>query len=264
MKIIKKSGGGGVTPGALASAINSATEDTLALATDQLPMTETAASGALRRLTFANLFAFIRTQLGLMSGAVTAAGNWAFPSTTRPTSAGTGTPAANSLITRADGDVRYGAAIVRRITTAVSAFSTTPVNSLETQTVPAGTYEVRGFLACSTASTTAGAQLEVIPSNTSADVTAMTAHRGTATILNGGVASTLSSVRVGSNLFQFAASAFVDGGASGLAAWATIHGTVVFTAPQTITFRIRQRTTTDAVNPAVLQPGSFIEFRPIQ
>jgi hypothetical protein len=109
MKIIKKSGGGGVTPGALASAINSATEDTLALATDQLPMTETAASGALRRLTFANLFAFIRAQLGLMSGAVTAAGNWEFPSTARPTSAGTGTPAANSLITRADGDARYPA-----------------------------------------------------------------------------------------------------------------------------------------------------------
>ena len=90
----------------LAPTINAATEDTVALAADQLPMTETAASGALRRITFANLFAFVRTQLGLMTNAVTAAGEWAFQSPTRPTSAGTGTPAANSLITRADGDAR--------------------------------------------------------------------------------------------------------------------------------------------------------------
>jgi hypothetical protein len=41
-------------------------------------------------------------QLGLLSGTVTAAGAWAFSSPTRPTSAGTGTPAANSLITRTD------------------------------------------------------------------------------------------------------------------------------------------------------------------
>jgi hypothetical protein len=90
----------------LAPTINAATEDTVALAADQLPMTETAASGALRRITFANLFAFVRAQLGLMTGAVQAAGEWAFQSTTRPTSAGTGTLAANSLITRADGDAR--------------------------------------------------------------------------------------------------------------------------------------------------------------
>jgi len=37
----------------------------------------------------------------------TYAGTAAFTSTTRPTSAGTGTPAATSLITRADGDARY-------------------------------------------------------------------------------------------------------------------------------------------------------------
>jgi len=83
----------------------------VALAADQLPMTETAASGALRRITFANLFAFVRAQLGLMTNAVTAAGEWAFQSATRPTSAGTGTPAANSLITRADGDARYSSAL---------------------------------------------------------------------------------------------------------------------------------------------------------
>ena len=167
MKIIKKSGGGGLTPGALASAINSATEDTLALATDQLPMTETAASGALRRLTFANLFAFIRTQLGLMSGAVTAAGNWAFPSTTRPTSAGTGTPAANSLITRADGDARYFQNQFARQGAQISKTDTTPA-TVASLTIEAGTYRIFARCVAQVAvngNTSGGAQMVVSGSN---------------------------------------------------------------------------------------------------
>jgi hypothetical protein len=43
-----------------------------------------------------------------MIDAETHTGAHAFSSTTRPTSAGTGTPAATSLITTADGDARYG------------------------------------------------------------------------------------------------------------------------------------------------------------
>jgi hypothetical protein len=181
----------------------------------------------------------------------------------RPTTTDGSVASATSLITQADGDARYGVPIVRRISVAVSAFSTANVNSLETLTVPAGTYEVRGFLAVSTASTTAGAQVEIIPSNTSADFTAINQIRTSGSSLNGGAANGLSVVRVGSNLFQFAITAFVDGGPSGFAGWGTAHGTVVFSASQTITFRVRQRTTTDALNAAVLQPGSFIEFRPI-
>ena len=41
---------------------------------------------------------------------LTASGASSFTSTTRPTSSGTGTPAATSLITRDDGDARYGGA----------------------------------------------------------------------------------------------------------------------------------------------------------
>ena len=90
----------------LAPTINAATEDTALQGNDRVPMTETGASGALRWMTLDRLFAFVRAQLGLMTSTVQAAGDWAFQSATRPTSAGTGTPAANSLITRADGDAR--------------------------------------------------------------------------------------------------------------------------------------------------------------
>ena len=170
---------------------------------------------------------------------------------------------ANSAMTRGLADARYGAPIVRRIGTAVSAFSTTRVNSAETLSVPAGTYEVRGFLAVLTASTTAGAQAEIIPSNLNADYTAISLFRATGNSLNGAAATPTNTIRVGNNLFQYAASAFVDGGVSGLASWSFFNGTVVFSAAQTITLTIRQRSTNDAVNAAILQPGSYIEFRPI-
>lgn len=94
------------TNAGLATTINAATEDTAPIDADQLPMTETAASGALRRLTFANLWGWITSKIATIPSSFTAGGGWNFTSTTRPTSAGTGTPAANSLITRADGDAR--------------------------------------------------------------------------------------------------------------------------------------------------------------
>ena len=100
----------------VAATINGAAEDTALLAQDRIPLTEQAAGFPLRWATLANLFAFVRAQLGLMTGAVQAAGEWAFSSPIRPTSAGTGTPAANSLITRADADslaTDFGAIILR-------------------------------------------------------------------------------------------------------------------------------------------------------
>jgi hypothetical protein len=87
---------GDETAARIATLINATTEDTTALDADLLPMTETAASGALRRIRFANLAAYIVGVGRTLSGA------WTFSSTTRPTSGGTGTPEANSLVTRAD------------------------------------------------------------------------------------------------------------------------------------------------------------------
>lgn len=91
----------------LATTINAAIEDTLPLDADRLPMTETAASGALRRLTFANLWGWITSKIATIPSSFTAGGGWNFTSTTRPTSAGTGTPAANSLVTQGDVEARY-------------------------------------------------------------------------------------------------------------------------------------------------------------
>ena len=70
-------------------------------------------------------------------------------STTRATSAGTGTPNATDLITRADGDERFSA---KALTSSLSsdgpavASSTVLVDSGITLTLPAGTYELSGLL----------------------------------------------------------------------------------------------------------------------
>jgi hypothetical protein len=72
-----------------------------------------------------------------------------FGSTTRPTSAGTGTPNVTDLITRADGDARFGA---KELTSSLASDhagvsnSTVLVDSGITLTLPAGTYELSGLL----------------------------------------------------------------------------------------------------------------------
>ncbi len=62
-----------------------------------------------RRVSMAYIWSWITAKLSTLSGTVNAGGNWTYTSATRPTSSGTGTPAAASLITRADADDRYRA-----------------------------------------------------------------------------------------------------------------------------------------------------------
>jgi hypothetical protein len=164
----------------------------------------------------------------------------------------------SSIMTRDLVDARVGAVFQRRITSSVSSFSTSYVNSTETLVVPAGTYMVFGTLFVSTASTTGGAQAEIVPS-ANADSTAAFLTRGTASSLNGGTTTSASfGVRVGTNLFEFLSAAFCD--APTLTSFARVDGVVTFNQQVTLTFRVRQRTAPDAVNAAVLQPNSFIRL----
>jgi hypothetical protein len=86
-----------------------------------------------------------------MVDAETHTGAHAFTSTTRPTSAGTGTPASTSLITRDDGDTRFA----RKATTLVlqsnfdSDQNTTTyktVTGLTSGTLPSGNYYIEAYL----------------------------------------------------------------------------------------------------------------------
>ena len=88
----------------------------------------------------------------VLSASPTFTGPVIFGSTTRPTSAGTGTPDVTDLITRADGDARFSA---KALTSSLGSdgpsvnslnTSTTLVDSGITLTLPAGTYELSGLL----------------------------------------------------------------------------------------------------------------------
>lgn len=83
----------------LGIALSAGVEDTTPADTDRLAVVTPAAGW----LSLSRLWDYIKAKLDT---ALTIAGAWSFSSTTRPTSSGTGTPAANSLITRADGDAR--------------------------------------------------------------------------------------------------------------------------------------------------------------
>jgi hypothetical protein len=98
----------------VASTITGAAAKTTPVDADEIPIADSAASFGLKKLTFTNLKATLKTYLDTLyvaltgtqtiAGDKTFSGDAAFTSTTRPTSGGTGTPAATSLITRADAE----------------------------------------------------------------------------------------------------------------------------------------------------------------
>jgi hypothetical protein len=108
---------GDETGARIAALINAATVDANILDADQIPLTETAAGGALRRATFATVWNWITGKLAALTS-LTVGGAWNFSSTTRPTSSGTGAASANSLITRDDAglEIFLNAPRVRRMT----------------------------------------------------------------------------------------------------------------------------------------------------
>ena len=82
---------------------------------DEIPIADSAASFGLKKVTFTNLKAFLKTYLDTLyvaltgtqtiAGDKTLSGNAVFTSTTRPTSSGTGQAAASSLVMLSDVDI---------------------------------------------------------------------------------------------------------------------------------------------------------------
>jgi len=90
---------GGASAADVAIAINNATQISTLADDDKIGGTDTSASGVLGWISLTTLWTWIKAKL---DAGLTVAGAWAFSSTTRPTSSGTGTPAATSLVTQTD------------------------------------------------------------------------------------------------------------------------------------------------------------------
>jgi hypothetical protein len=108
----------------VASVLDAATEATEPEDANKIPLL---VAGALRWVSFANLWTLIVTKIGAITS-ITAGGVWSFGSPTRPTSSATGAPLSNSLIMLSDGDARYGPVIVANSTGVTDAPDTTYVD----------------------------------------------------------------------------------------------------------------------------------------
>lgn len=103
---------GDETGARIASLITAATSKSTPVDADEMPITDSASSFGVKKVTFTNLKAFLKTYLDTLyvaltgtqtiAGDKTFSGVSAFTSTTRPTSAGTGSIVATSLMTRDD------------------------------------------------------------------------------------------------------------------------------------------------------------------
>lgn len=165
----------------------------------------------------------------------------------------------DSLMTRNLGDARYDRPFVLSDTTGTQAPSTAWVNSATQITLPAGTYVYEGMVGVSTASSTAGSNVQ-LTSFTGTGVMRTMVYRGTDFY----ALNTLNNhyLRADANVPYLAALA-IDPSASAKYGLGFMQGRIVLASQQTFGFALSQRTTTDAANPSVLMPGSYLSFRKI-
>ena len=141
-------------------------------------------------------------------------------------------------------------------TTLTQALSTAFVSSATQITLPAGTYQYDGWLGGSTASATAGIQMQ-LTSLTGSGCYVVRSLRGTGyfslTIDQG------ASRRADNNPNLLAS---INTGAAALALAGWLNGTLILTSAQTFGFQIQQKVT-DAANATILSTGSYISFKKI-
>jgi hypothetical protein len=151
-----------VTETNVAAAINGTSAKTTPVDADEMPIMDSAASAAIKRLTFANLWVWILAKINEAS--------LAFTSTTRPTSAGTGTPASNSLITREDADSRGGRMVICLLSADETGTENSTTMKTSAVTVPLGVgtwyFELDALVDAGAAYATAGAKSGVTFSGT--------------------------------------------------------------------------------------------------
>jgi hypothetical protein len=192
------------------------------------------------------------------SGTQTFSGAMVFTSTTRPTSSGTGTPAATSLMTLGDTDTRYGTPYNLFLTSDISSSSTTYVDGSQTITLPAGTYEVEASLLGLTASSTGGVELNVKLSGNNDTATSIQVIKTANISANGSAATTQTTLRSGSSLLYVCLATHAD--AANKACAVLTKGTFTLSASTIFTPQVKQRTTTDSANAAKFLSGSYLRF----
>jgi hypothetical protein len=237
--------------------LETSTTKTTPVDADTIEIKDSEASSARKLLSFANLWAWIKSKI---DAGLTWAGNQTFSGQIQ-LSAQAATDDASAM-TRGLSDTRYKQVYLLRLTSAVSAASTALVSGSETLTLPAGTYQFETSGTSITASTTGG--INMFAAFSSSDTNTL----GTLIqFANSGIGVNGTPVmynRQGTNMIQYLVFyAYANEATAAKKTCSAIaQGTVTFAASVTITPKIQQRVT-DASNPAVLQIGSYMLFRKI-
>jgi hypothetical protein len=137
--------------------------------------------------------------------------------------------------------------------------STAFVNSATQITLPIGTYTYEGVMGGSTASTTGGVHVMSTMPTGFAITAKHLSYQGTSFF---GQTFLASFTRVDTNS-EFFINVSLDGSATNRFSHSHASGVIKLTSEQTFGFKIAQRTTTDAANPATLMVRSYINFSKI-
>lgn len=155
------------TAAGIASKINGATAKTTLVDADETVLTDSAASFGLKKVTWANVFAYILTK-------IQAAASIVFTGQLRSTNQTAAT--ADALMTRSLSDTRFGeriSIVVGADQTLASSTTYTDVTSTET-TLSAGTWHIRSSYMISMASTAPGVKARILISGTAIEATGKT------------------------------------------------------------------------------------------
>lgn len=150
----------------------------------------------------------------------------------------------------------------------LQATNTSAVESTNSLSLPAGTYQFTTVVLAHTASSTAGITAQTSPSVNCSDATIFWMQQGTnATEFSSGsfqvspFAAT-SVIRLGASQAQFLAYATTSPGGKTASAFGS--GTVTFSSATVLKFKIAQNGSADASNPAIVTPGSFMVFQKLK
>jgi hypothetical protein len=187
------------------------------------------------------LWTWITTKLGALTS-ITAGGAWAFSSATRPTSAATtdtlAAANASSLITKGDGDLRYGK---------ISAYLSADLAAIQSQiayqsstlsiALPAGIWQIDGLVIATNVTSSAGLKSRITSSGGS-----VTTYRGESRLTN-------SVINISDVLGE-------AGQTSGLAPHRSFLGLVNVTTATTLTLQYAQQNSTAA--DTILRGGTYL------
>jgi hypothetical protein len=243
---------GDETGARIASLITAATSKTTPVDADEIPITDSAASFGLKKVTFTNLKAFLKTYLDTLYVALTGTQTIAGAKTFSGQTELTGQAATNdtSAMTRALADTRYGGQLFYTILASSVSYTNDATGTvILSVALPIGTYSIDAFIRF----TANSANSKVTPSILEVASPAMSGYRGS--YGNGSSPSRVAGVNTGPT----------SGGPWGATSNADNHerGGILVVTSGTNTYQLTAAQNTSSATTTTVGQGSYLIIRKI-